>query len=117
MDKLEGIKEGNAIEVTFRGVVYENPTFKTLYVLVEKGGLSSPTIFTEEEINAPSFSIKKVEPPIAVGDRVKGSGIVSSKRVGGVIAVCDDLAWVRWESSSMTPAEHAFVPVGALERL
>ena len=48
MDKLEGLKEGDAVEVTFRGVVDENPTFKTLYVLVEKGGLSSPTIFTEE---------------------------------------------------------------------
>jgi len=96
MDKLEGLKEGDAVEVTFRGVVDENPTFKTLYVLVEKGGLSSPTIFTEEEINAPSFSIKKVEPPLQPGDKVQtllGANVV-------VLAVDSGEAWVRFEGGA-----------------
>jgi hypothetical protein len=73
MDKLEGLKKDDTVEVTFRGVVDENPTFRALYVRVENGDVS-PTIFTEEDINAPSFSIKKVELPIAVGDRVEAGG-------------------------------------------
>ena len=71
MDKLEGLEEGDTVEVTFRGTVFAIEQ-SGLGLIVEGG--SKSTIFARRDVASPSFAIKKVEPPIAVGDRVSACG-------------------------------------------
>jgi hypothetical protein len=73
MDKMEGIEEGDTVEVTFHADVIGVGRRLGLNVRVRGGHVLSNN-FDPEDINAPSFSIKKVEPPIAVGDRVRAGG-------------------------------------------
>jgi hypothetical protein len=68
MDKLKGIESGDRVEVTFQGVVAFssggiNVTDVNVYFGADGASLAHP-----------SFSIKKAEPPIAVGDRVEAGG-------------------------------------------
>ena len=71
MNKLNGIKKGDAVEVTFRGRV-DGLGPRTLDVIMD--GADDPNILCANAIAAPSFSITKVEPPIAVGEMVAVRG-------------------------------------------
>ena len=67
MNKLEGIKEGDTVEVTIRGTAtLRDRNALTINVVDE-----AIVPFIESEIASPHFSIKKVERPLQVGDRVR----------------------------------------------
>ena len=65
--KLSGFEEGDTIEVSFRAVI---GCINTSMVEVTMDGADDTNTLWGEAFNSPHFSIKKVEPPIAVGDRV-----------------------------------------------
>jgi len=73
MHKLEGLKEGDTVEVTFRGVI-NSVGAGSVTVVPDNAEFPSLKQFSFSAIASPSFSIKKVEPPIAVGDRVRAAG-------------------------------------------
>jgi hypothetical protein len=86
MDKLEGIKKGDTVEVTVRGVVKD---CSRVLGIIPDGG-THWTGFDPADIASPFFSIKKVEPPIAVGDRVSWRHDYSCYEV---VAINGDMAW------------------------
>jgi hypothetical protein len=102
MNKLNGIKKGDAVEVTFRGRV-DGLGPRTLDVIMD--GADDPNILWANAIAAPSFSIRKVEPSIAVGDRVRFAvtdivSLASVDCVGAVVAIDRSLAWVRHDNGA-----------------
>lgn len=67
MNKLEGIKEGDTVEVTFRATVWREPPE---YMILHVEGAEGRTAFDASDIASPHFSIKRIERPLEVGDRV-----------------------------------------------
>ena len=95
-DKLKDIREGDTVEVTFRGVVLPNRVNEALTVKMDGARLETSWWATEGEVASTHFSIKKVEKPLAVGDRVRHR----RGAVGEVLSVDDGDAWVRIENLS-----------------
>jgi hypothetical protein len=89
MNKLNGIKKGDAVEVTFRGRV-DCLGPRTLDVIMD--GADDPNILWANAIAAPSFSIKEVGPPVAEGDTVIW---IHDYKQYEVLAVRDGYAWCR----------------------
>lgn len=114
MNKLEGIKEGDTVEVSFRGKARTGGR-NYLAVAVE-GGHRLETNFDLLDINAPSFSIKKVERPLQVGDRVRGSRYASAL-LGTILAVDQDEVWVFWDASGLNVAHRSTHCLSDLERV
>jgi phosphomevalonate kinase len=95
MDKLEGIKDGDTVEVSFGGKILSIDSVG-FDVLVE--GVSAKS-FTVHHMQSSSFSIKKVEPPIAVGDRVRFRSNDMST-TGVVLALDGIVSVIRFEPPS-----------------
>lgn len=90
---LEGIKDGDTVEVTFLASVIR-VYGDDLVVRVHDTALPFP--LGESVVASPSFSIKKVEPPLQPGDKVQtllGANVV-------VLAVDSGEAWVRFEGGA-----------------
>lgn len=85
MDKLEGIKPGDRVRVTFEGVVGEIGSAPNLYIGVV-GGHPVKTIFNVKDIQSPCFHIERIEKPLSVGDRVRG---VTSGDAGKIVWMSD----------------------------
>lgn len=81
MKKLEGIKEGDTVEVSFRGRIQWVSSDGAANIAID-GGSPCASGFSAKDTSAPSFSIRKVEPPIAVGDRVR---VVGTSKVFEVV--------------------------------
>lgn len=99
MNKLDGIKAGDRVRVTFEGVV--QPEYAGV-AKIEMDGARTPTSWwaTPSEIASSTFTIEKIEkiePPIAVGDRVTGDGRVYTYEV---VAIKDDLAFL-WNAENL----------------
>lgn len=75
MNKLDGIKAGDRVRVLKEGVVFADVD-KDGDILIKWDGRNVSDYLWKQEINAPTFTIEKIEPPIAVGDRVTwGTGV------------------------------------------
>ena len=68
MNKLEGIKSGDAVRVFCKGVV--TTVYKDGGIGVFLEGGASYSHFDSSDVADPSFQIERIEPPIAVGDTV-----------------------------------------------
>lgn len=84
MDKLEGIKPGDRVRVTFEGVV-DALTSEWLSISVDDGDAVNNT-FSRDDINSPHFHIERIEKPLEVGDRVRG---VTSGDAGEIVWMSD----------------------------
>jgi hypothetical protein len=118
MDKLEGIEEGDTVEVAFTAKVVELPPE---YLLLKIGDALVSVGFDQADIASPSFSIKKVEPPIAVGSRVRYQQGYSDRNGGfsvtvtgtiraiedGVALVKDDPPYTSYSAVRLTHLERA----------
>jgi len=110
-DKLQDIKPGDRVRVTFEGVALASPADERFTIQTTGGKL-----WVEPDLDSPP-SAERIEPPLAVGCQVKGTGIVNSRRVGELMAINADRAWVRWNPSSMTPGEYDTLRLSDMERI
>lgn len=110
MDKLNGIKPGDRVRVTFEGVVVEVGG-DWLGVTVDGGDTISCT-FSAEDIKSPHFHIERIEKPLAVGDRVKET--FAGFGAGEVLCVDGEFAFVRWDTKAYGPAS---IRLSKLERI
>lgn len=69
MNKLEGIKEGDTVEVSVRGVFQRLDGDGDLWLTWDGGKMQS--VLLTSELASPHFSIKRIEPELKVGDRVR----------------------------------------------
>ena len=93
-DKLEGIKPGDRVRVTFEGVV--EVAKGHLRVCVAQG---TSMVAYDNEMAQDTFQIERIEPPLKVGDRVK---IPFDSRPYIVRTLAEGFAWVydeRWPDS------------------
>ena len=100
MSKLEGIKKGDRVRVSFEGEVGHisesgvNVTGKGLYYNsdIKEVGIDVPHF---EEAN---FTIQVVEPPLKVGDCVVPS--LPSHCYGRIEGISGAKAWVHWDHNN-----------------
>lgn len=94
-DKLEGIKPGDRVRVTFEANV----------VRLEDDGawLNRDGLIRECEdwwgplaTSSPTFQIERIEPPLKVGDRVE---CIDGRQKGYIIAIDGNLAWLHMNRS------------------
>lgn len=99
MDKLDGLKAGDHVRVSFDGIVsnQSDVVYGAWGVLVAEGHKES-NAFMPEDLCAPSFRIERIEKPLAVGDRVVPSQ--PSHCYGEILAISGDKAWVFWEHNN-----------------
>lgn len=81
-DKLNGIKPGDRVRVTFEGVVTDDaPDHFSIGVHID-GGDPVFSAFTGSDVSSPTFQITRIEPELAVGDMVTwGTGVRSHEIV------------------------------------
>lgn len=95
--KLEGIKPGDRVRVTFEGVfgsMEREPWMSDdPFSIVFDGGESR--WFPKRMANAPTFQIERIEPPLAVGDRVRFGGFH-----GAIKGIDGTRAWVSYDDGS-----------------
>lgn len=92
-DKLHGITEGDTVEVTFRGGAGRRMDGGVS--LSRDGFPAYIDWWGPNAIASPHFTIRKVEEPLKVGDRVWViSEIVTPRDIGTIKAIVDDEAWV-----------------------
>ena len=93
-DKLKDIREGDTVEITVRGTARTRPSGDFDFTV--EGGHSLPTNFSPKDVASPHFSIKKVEKPLAVGDRVRFHSRVAPvlTKDGEIVALSKGCAWV-----------------------
>jgi len=76
MDKLQGIAAGDRVRVTFEGVVmeYDPIDFYTSHphgdLLISADGATRVLTFSAEATRLSSFTIEKLQPELAPGDRL-----------------------------------------------
>ena len=108
MSKLDGIKPGDRVRVTFEGVYtggeYTIDGISVFYpagdkVMIRADHSHESIVWRENEINAPTFQIERIEPPLKVGDRVRY--LSNPKSTTGVIVAFDGpLAVIRFEPTA-----------------
>lgn len=70
MSKLDGLKEGDRVRITFEGTISDyDSSMKVCVTPDNQVGYS--WILSDGVTNAPTFQIERIEPPLAVGDAVK----------------------------------------------
>lgn len=92
MSKLEGIKPGDRVRVTFEGEMSE--TSAVHFWPVVSDGMSAPTMWVMPDVHCPP-QIERIEPPLKVGDRVnkvEGGKVVVPNLT--VIGIFGEWAWV-----------------------
>ena len=89
MSKLDGIKAGDKVRITFEGEV-SCPTVSDPILVVNTDG--NVIRFWVNDTKRDTFSIEKIEPPIAVGDRVTWNR--NTDRKGDVVKIHGLKAWV-----------------------
>ena len=72
-NKLDGIKPGDRVRVTFEGVV-DNCEGQRVSVVPDDGEFPHLKIFQGKGIAAPTFQIERIERKIAIGDLVRLKG-------------------------------------------
>lgn len=110
MDKLEGISPGDRVRVTFEGVVSRDRP-----VCVKMDGSEGQAWSwwaTKPEVAAPTFKIERIEPPLAVGDRVR-----HERRQGEVMATFEGRAWVMLHSGAHYVPDFSTIRISDLERI
>lgn len=108
MNKLEGLKAGDRVKVTFDGVIDDTGFVGGIGVGV-CGGARLSSLFSPQDIDSPSFTIEKLPDPIKVGDRVKNH---LSSDLGEVLAIHENKAWFWGHKYGPTTA-----PLANLERI
>lgn len=75
MSKLDGIKAGDRVRIGLEGTVSETGD----YLSVTLDGWRVPSRLYNSAVDAPTFQITRIDPPLKIGDRV-----VSVLRSGGL---------------------------------
>jgi hypothetical protein len=68
MGKLDGLKDGDIVEITHRAVVWKKPDRDFGF---RPFGTDTNRVWGMEIVNDAHFSIKRVEPPLQPGDTVR----------------------------------------------
>jgi len=110
-DKLDGIKPGDRVRVTFEGVV-EGCGDAQVEIIPDGGALNHIKTFRGDALEAPTFQIERIEPPLSVNDAVKWSEGYASKMYGKIIALHDEWAWILMSQGGV-----GSVPLRDLERI
>ena len=93
-DKLEGIRPGDRVRVTFEGVYRGGSRFQ----LDDMTGDDTTTYFAPQEVAAPAFQIERIKPPLKVGDRVR----IKDGGSGEVLGLQGGEAWLRTDQVNYT---------------
>lgn len=87
MSKLDGIKAGDRVRVTFEGVI--ETRYEKSFTSSVDGYDGAIRGFCPPEIDAPTFQITRIEPTFKVGDRVATKGDDTSP-IYDVVAILSD---------------------------
>lgn len=95
MSKLDGLKEGDRVRITFEGTV-DNFDSSLKVCVCPDNQIGFSWILSELVTSSPAFQIERIEPPLSVGDRVKDS----DGDPGSIRAIDGDDFWVFWDKAS-----------------
>lgn len=112
MNKLDGIKPGDRVRVTFEGRVLDNDGYSgdTMGVALDGSHAGECVLFPLRQQNAPTFQIERIEPPLSFGDKIVTTQ--PSHCYGEVVAVNGDKAWVFWEHNR----QNAIIGLSGIKR-
>ena len=110
MDKLEGIKPGDRVRVTFEGEVLGREIGGDVYI--RANGAQGRAVIRHGVASAPGFGVEVIKKPLAVGDRVKE--IFAGLGKGEILCVDGEHAFVRWDVGAYGPSS---ILLSNLERL
>lgn len=80
MSKLDGIKAGDRVRVTFEGDYIGPLVGHDMARFVVPGAVHELRI-TYKEVEQPTFQITRIEPAFKVGDRVKAAGVCDASTI------------------------------------
>lgn len=100
MSKLDGIKPGDRVRVTFEARVLEGDEYSsdTLGVALDGSHAGECVLFPARQRNASTFQIERIDPPLKVGDRVRF--LSNEMSTTGVILAFDPHPVIRFEPPS-----------------
>lgn len=93
-DKLAGIAPGDRVRVTFEGTV-DGCGDAQVEVIPDGGALNHIKTFRGDVLEASTFQIERIEPPLQVGQMIRNRG-----EIGVILALGGTFAWVKMHTTN-----------------